>query len=120
MAPRERPALPEGTHCAVHSERLDRLEDGQAEILEALNGTLQAPGLLSQLALLRQSVEDLRRDLKTEREALQKEREGRALPNLTQVLSIVLAALLSVAGAIATMRLSAPPAPTAQTTSQGR
>ena len=106
--------------CALHSQRLDRLEEGQSEILEALNGTLQAPGLLSQLALLRQSVEDLRRDLKDEREALKKEREGRALPSLTQVLSIVLAALLSVAGAIATMKLTSPPAQASQTTSQGR
>jgi len=106
MPPKERQSMPGGVDCAVHGERIDRLEDGQAEILAALNGTLQTPGLLSQLALLRQSVDDLRRELK-------EERKGRAMPTRAQVLTVILAALLAVGGAWVGTRL--PGAPTAQT-----
>lgn len=78
--------------CELHAERLERLERGQNELLSAINGSASEHGVLSQLALLRQSVDRLTREMSDYH-------TSRMVPSAAQVMSIIIAAILSAAGA---------------------
>lgn len=119
-----RTTLPDGSQCAVHSARLDRLEDGQREIVEALNGTLQAPGLRTEIAMLRQSMEGLRGDIREQKDAAkaadaaEAARQAPAPRGAIQVavLGAVLGACLALAGGLLLWELTQPRHPVATTT----
>jgi hypothetical protein len=98
-----------GPQCAVHSARLDRLESGQREIVESINGTLQAPGLRTEIAMLRQSMEGLRADMREQKDQNKRDADTEAARNApaprgavqVAVLGAVLGACLALASGVA-------------------
>lgn len=106
MPPKSEPLVSVHPKCEVHSDRLDRLESGQRELVDAINGTLQAPGLRTELAMLRQSTDRLKDQVEVVAETLadaaRDERSRREPATRASIQVALLGALLSLVVGVST------------------